>query len=78
MGVEKEYKVREDISNERINKLSNIDELENIPAYERSKIKIDNVKKSTENEISKYTLSVDNKNNIKLSPDNPFLHDTVD
>jgi cell division protein FtsZ len=68
----------EDLSNERINKLNNIDEMENIPAYERSKIKIENVKKSTENEISKYTLSVDNKNKVKLNPDNPYLHDNVD
>jgi cell division protein FtsZ len=68
----------EDIRNERINKLNNIDELENIPAYERSKINIENVKKSTESDISKYTLSVDNKNNVKLNPDNPYLHDNVD
>lgn len=56
----------------------NIDELENIPAYERNKIKIDNTNKSTENDVSKYTISVDEKNNVKLNSDNSYLHDNVD
>ena len=69
----------EELSKERINKINNnIDDLENIPAYERNNIKIDNVKKSTDTDISKYSLSVDDKNNIKLNPDNSYLHDNVD
>ena len=68
----------DDLSAERLSRLNNIDELENIPAYERSNIKIDNAKKSTEGGVSKYSLSVDDKNNIKLKPDNPYLHENVD
>jgi cell division protein FtsZ len=57
-----------------------IEELENVPAYVRKKVPIDQQKHSEETEVSRYRLS-DKKEGgegPKLSPDNPHLHDNVD
>ena len=56
----------------------NIDELENIPAYIRKKIKIDNQLSGTENEVSKYTLASDKENTVRLRDNNSYLYDRVD
>ncbi len=56
----------------------NIEELENEPAYLRKNIQLDNVKHSEESKISKFTLSDDPENQLKISPENPYLHDNVD
>jgi cell division protein FtsZ len=56
----------------------NIDELENTPAYIRKKIKIDNQLSGTENEVSKYTLSSDKENTVRLRDNNSYLYDVVD
>jgi cell division protein FtsZ len=55
-----------------------IDELENEPAYIRKKIKIENIKHSSESKISKYSLSEDEEKNLTLREDNSYLHDNVD
>jgi len=55
-----------------------IDDLENEPAYVRKKIKLDNVKYSSESKISKYSLSEDEEKNPTLREDNSYLHDNVD
>jgi len=58
-----------------------IEELENVPAYVRKKIPIDQQKHSEEKEVSRYRLT-DNKEEgeegPKLRPDNSYLHDNVD
>ena len=58
-----------------------IEELENVPAYVRKKIPIDQQKHSDEKEVSRYRLT-DNKEEgeegPKLRPDNSYLHDNVD
>jgi len=58
-----------------------IEELENVPAYVRKKVPIDQQKHSQETEVSRYRLT-DKKEEggegPKLSPDNPHLHDNVD
>ncbi|MBN2350623.1 MAG: cell division protein FtsZ [Bacteroidales bacterium] len=56
----------------------NIDFLENEPAYKRKKINIEESKFSDESKVSKYSLSDDDEMKIKLSTDNPYLHDNVD
>lgn len=56
----------------------NIEELENEPAYLRKNIQLDDVKHSAESKISKFTLSDDPENQLKISPENPYLHDNVD
>ncbi|MDR1172796.1 MAG: hypothetical protein LBL24_10110, partial [Bacteroidales bacterium] len=56
----------------------NIDELENTPAYIRKKIKMDNRLSGIENEVSKYTLSSDKENTVRLRDNNSYLYDVVD
>lgn len=57
-----------------------IEELENIPAYVRKKIPIDQQKHSDDEEVSRYRLTDDEEGEEgpKLRPDNSYLHDNVD
>ena len=57
---------------------SGINDLENEPAYKRRKINLDEVTHSSENPISRFTLSNDENGKSKLNDDNSFLHDNVD
>jgi len=58
-----------------------IEEMENVPAYVRKKITLDQERHSDEKEVSRYRLT-DNKEEgnegPKLRPDNSYLHDNVD
>ena len=57
---------------------ANINELEDIPAFERQKKKIDS-HRAVERELSKYTLSPDRENNtVRLRDNNSYLHDVSD
>ena len=57
-----------------------IEELENIPAYVRKKIILDQRKPSEDEEVSRYLLTDDGNENggPKLKSDNSYLHDNVD
>ncbi len=55
-----------------------IDELENTPAYKRKKVKIEQVKHSDEVKISQYSLINEHDHQVKLSKENPYLHDAID
>ena len=57
-----------------------IEELENVPAYVRKKIPIDQQKHSEDQEVSRYRLTDDGDGDEgpKLRPDNSYLHDNVD
>ena len=57
---------------------SGINDLEKEPAYKRRKIDLDSTPHSSENPISRFTLSEDEEGKPKLNADNPFLHDNVD
>ena len=57
---------------------SGINDLENEPAYKRRKINLDETPHSSENPISRFTLSNDEDGTPKLNDDNSFLHDNVD
>lgn len=57
---------------------SGINDLEKEPAYKRRKINLDDVPHSSENPISRFTLSEDEEGKPKLNDDNSFLHDNVD
>ena len=57
---------------------SGINDLENEPAYKRRKINLDEIPHSSENPISRFTLSDDKDGKPKLNDDNSFLHDNVD
>ena len=56
-----------------------IDEMENTPAIHRKKkIILDNQLSGTVREVSKYTLSSDRENTVRLRDNNSYLHDVVD
>jgi cell division protein FtsZ len=57
-----------------------IEELENVPAYVRKKIPIDQQKHSEDQEISRYRLTDEegSEEGPKLKSDNSYLHDNVD
>jgi cell division protein FtsZ len=57
-----------------------IEELENVPAYVRKKIPIEQQKHSDDEEVSRYRLTDENdgEQGPKLRPDNSYLHDNVD
>ncbi|MDP4210437.1 MAG: cell division protein FtsZ [Bacteroidota bacterium] len=60
-----------------VDEKSNIEELENVPAYIRKEVKIDQ-KPKTDTTISKFSLSTDEDNNIRLRQNNSYLYDNVD
>ncbi|PTN07911.1 cell division protein FtsZ [Mangrovibacterium marinum] len=55
-----------------------VDKLENIPAYRRKNVKIDNEKGKFQNKMSRFSLSQDDDNKTFLRDNNSFLHDNVD
>lgn len=56
-----------------------ISDLEKEPAYKRKNIQIDDIPHSSEESMSKFTLSTDGENEYgKLKDNNSFLHDNVD
>ncbi|MFC2090436.1 cell division protein FtsZ [Bacteroidota bacterium] len=56
-----------------------IEEMENVPAYIRKKLKLDPEKPKDEDEVSRYRLSdEEEEESPKLRPDNSYLHDNVD
>jgi len=57
---------------------TNIDELENTPAYIRKKKNINNQLSGTEKEVSKYTLALDKENTVRLRNNNSYLFDRAD
>jgi cell division protein FtsZ len=57
---------------------ANIDKLELIPAYQRRNVNIDLTTPSKDANISRLTLGSDDDNQIRLRPNNSYLHDNVD
>ncbi len=63
----------------KIKSTKDLNDIENIPAYARKDIKLEEIPLSSESEISRYSLNEDTKKNeIKLKSDNSYLHDNVD
>jgi cell division protein FtsZ len=56
----------------------NIDELEDVPAFVRRNIKLLKPSDSEKQEISKFTLTSDDDDEITLSDDNAYLNNNVD
>lgn len=57
---------------------ANIDKLELIPAYQRRNVNIDISLPSKEANVSRLTLGSDDDNQVRLRPNNTYLHDNVD
>ena len=63
---------------QKMRSTSGLSDLENEPAYKRRQIKLDDVPHSSEENVSRYTLSEDEEQKTKLKDNNSFLHDNVD
>ncbi len=61
-----------------INEREEIEEMERQPAFERKKISINLSGKSSENPVSRYTLSDEKDKGPRFRPNNGYLHDNVD
>ena len=53
-------------------------DLEDVPAYKRNNVDLEQTDHSSESEVSRYTLSEGEDKKIELKPTHPFLHDNVD
>lgn len=74
---ERLMKIRE--TNYKLNSPNGIIDLEKEPAYRRRNVQLDNVPASDDSNVSRYTLTTDDKDKKpELRPNNPFLHDRVD
>jgi cell division protein FtsZ len=56
----------------------NIQELENVPAYKRKEIALQQTPPSDESQISRFSLLSDEDGNTEIRNNNSFLHDNVD
>ena len=61
-----------------VNKKLSIDEIEGVPAYKRRNVKLGNNVPATEKEVSKYTLSSDKENTVRLRDNNAYLYNRAD
>ncbi len=59
-------------------KTSNLDEIEQIPAYARRGVNLTPENPSDEKIVSRFTLGEDGNNKPEIRENNPFLHDNVD
>jgi len=60
------------------NRNGNIQEMENVPAYKRKEIALQQTPSSSESEISRFSLLSDEEGNTEIRKNNSFLHDNVD
>jgi len=56
----------------------NIQELENVPAYKRKEIALQETPQSDESQISRFSLMPDSEGNTEIRKNNSFLHDNAD
>lgn len=56
----------------------NIQELENVPAYKRKEVALQQNVHSLETQISRFSLLADEDGKTEIRPNNSFLHDNVD
>lgn len=63
--------------NHRFNN-SKIDEIEKVPAYKRQGVDLEAVKHSSETDMSRTSVSLDENDDVQLRRNNSFLHDNVD
>jgi len=56
----------------------NIQEMENVPAYKRKEIALQQTPPSDESQISRFSLLSDDEGNTEIRNNNSFLHDNVD
>lgn len=57
---------------------ANLKELENEPAYKRRNVQLEDTPHSSESNISKYSLTEDEKDKLEIKKRNSYLHDKAD
>ncbi len=57
---------------------ANLQELENIPAYKRRNVELNDVTPSSESQVARYSLSEGQDKSVELKSENSFLHKNVD
>jgi cell division protein FtsZ len=57
---------------------SKIEDIEKVPAYRRQGINLDDAKHSSETDISRTSIGLDDNDDVQLRSNNSFLHDNVD
>ena len=67
-----------DLSYKLKNQTTNINDLEREPAYARKNVEFVAVAHSSESQVSKFSLSVDDEKKGEIRTNNSFLHDNVD
>jgi len=55
-----------------------IDDIEKVPAYKRQGVNLEEAKHSSETDISRTSIGLDDNDDIQLRNNNSFLHDNVD
>ena len=55
-----------------------IDDIEKVPAYKRQGINLDEAKHSSETDMSRSSIGIDDNDDIQIRSNNSFLHDNVD
>ena len=73
---ERESRLRE--ISQQLRTPSGLTDLEDVPAYQRNNIQLEESNHSGEDEISTYTLNEGDKNKTIITRNNSFLHDNVD
>jgi len=56
----------------------NIQEMENVPAYKRKEIALQEPPASSESQVSRFSLLPDSEGKVEIRNNNSFLHDNVD
>jgi cell division protein FtsZ len=56
----------------------NIQEMENVPAYKRKEIALQETPASDESQVSRFSLLPDSEGKVEIRNNNSFLHDNVD
>jgi cell division protein FtsZ len=63
----------------KIKSPSPVNDLENVPAFRRRNVVLENVDYSSDSQVSRYTLSENpDDKKLEIRPNNSFLHDNVD
>lgn len=57
---------------------NNLQELENIPAYKRRNVELNEVTLSSESQVARYSLSENPDKSLEIKSENSFLHKNVD
>ncbi|GAL68131.1 cell division protein FtsZ [Jejuia pallidilutea] len=57
---------------------SKIDDIEKVPAYKRQGVNLDEAKHSSETDMSRTSVGLDDNDDIQIRTNNSFLHDNVD